>query len=495
MESINEKEGNSTLNTNNNETSSAANGKSTLFSRLDGMVTMDDFESSGQKASDGEGNGKRKLTSPEMNQNLDATSRALLNGASQEDNSKATERMEPIVLFSSFGPTRKEAKENTGSDCSLAVGELRSGSTQSDDELAGKAMGQGTIANGSQTVASKLAGSIASLASDQSEEGIKLWSLVKSLVVQRSMSSPKQSVMTRETLPGSFVSAADMIKEMNKSERGTRGSSGTMVESEREEGKLDSNQAAKETSVVNNNNYDQALMNKRELIKAKHPDAFEVIENLESPQRSKLYQEYEMNDSDEATIVEEHIEASFNAQANNHRKHKRRAEGISSAELMPMDDAFSQHRAREIVNEAKRNGTAEGLQSAVIVRNSTPATNRSKNAGRGGRGTGQSHVTPGVETIVETDQTSTMAASVRMSTMIDGARVGAMHILINGFPCHYNVATVLKECTGLSTRNDLGIDLVDLGKRLAGDTPYRMFTRLECYDIRYDCEAQNGSHL
>ena len=411
MESINANEGSSSLNTKNNETSSAANGRGTLFSNLDGMVTMADFESSGQKASDGKENGERMSTFPEMTQNLEAMSRTLLDGASQDDNGKVTERMEPITLFPIFVPTRKEAKDSAAADGSLAERNLRSGPTQPDDELAGNATGQWTTVNGSQTVASKLAGSISSLASDQSEEGIKLWSLVKSLVVQRSMSSPKQSMATRDTLPGGFVSAADMIMEMNKGERGTRGAgSDTIVESEKEEGKSDSNQAAKETSVVSNKNYDQALMSKRELIKAKHPDAFEVIETLDSPQRSTLYQKYAMNDSDEAIIVEEHIEASFNAQANNHRRHKRRAEGISSAELMQMDDAFSQHRAREIVNEAKRNGTAEGLQSAVAVRNSTPATNRSKNAGRGGRGSGQSHATLGVETIVETDQTSRFAS-------------------------------------------------------------------------------------
>ena len=51
-----------------------------------------------------------------------------------------------------------------------------------------------------------------------------------------------------------------------------------------------------------------------------------------------------------------------------------------------------------------------------------------------------------------------------MGAMVDGARIGAMYVLVNGFPRHHNAAMILKECTGLSLRNDLGIDLADLGK-------------------------------
>ena len=69
-----------------------------------------------------------------------------------------------------------------------------------------------------------------------------------------------------------------------------------------------------------------------------------------------------------------------------------------------------------------------------------------------------------------------MAAAVKMGNIVDGARVGAMYVLVNGFPRYYNAATILKECTGLSLRNDLGVDLADLGRRLAGDKPFRMFT-------------------
>jgi hypothetical protein len=68
-----------------------------------------------------------------------------------------------------------------------------------------------------------------------------------------------------------------------------------------------------------------------------------------------------IDENDEESIIDEQLEASFNAKVNNHRRHKRRVDGTPCAELMPMDDAFSQHRAREIVNEAKRNGTVEEL--------------------------------------------------------------------------------------------------------------------------------------
>ena len=173
MESINANEGNSLPNTINNETSSATKGRSTLFSNLEERVTMDHFESSGQKTSDGKENGERMSASLKMTQNLDATRRTLLGGASQEDNDKAVERMEPISLFSIFVSTSKEAKDNAVADCSLAVGDLRSGSTQLDEELAENAMGQWTIANGSQTVTFKFAGSITSLTSDQSKEVIQ----------------------------------------------------------------------------------------------------------------------------------------------------------------------------------------------------------------------------------------------------------------------------------------------------------------------------------
>ena len=169
------------------------------------------------------------------------------------------------------------------------------------------------------------------------------------------------------------------------------------------DGKLEDGNLAVMDTPTNNSSYDQTLTSKRELIRAKHPEAFAVIESLESPQRSTYYQKYVIDESEEEIITEEQLEASFNANINNHRRHKRRADGTPCAELLPMDDAFSQHRAREIVNEAKRNGTVEGLQSAVVVRNNTPSTNRNKNAGRGGRGGGHSHETPGMESIIETD--------------------------------------------------------------------------------------------
>ena len=175
--------------------------------------------------------------SPDMIQNCDAMSRTLLDNASQEDSGKAIERMKPISLFSIFVPTRKEAKDNAVADCNLAVGDLRSGASQLGDDSVEDAVQQGLIDNGSQIAASNLAGSISSLASDQSEEGIKLWNMIKALVVQRSTNSPKQSTVIRETLPGSFVSAAVLLQGMNESERGTQGTGlDTNVASEKEKG-------------------------------------------------------------------------------------------------------------------------------------------------------------------------------------------------------------------------------------------------------------------
>jgi hypothetical protein len=411
-----------------------ANGNTEMAAGIPfGTISMEHFERSSEKTSSNMGKMQSEATTEN---NLDATNHTLLelSGKSAE---RAIVEMTPTMLFPPEDSNEKQTNKddcdssdqaelpqkegnrmaalanglstlvgpkgsNVGNGCETSAGNAlapnrnQSNSTtmegaaplcesnQSGQEnvegSAGKETGL-TCALSSGVTAPELASAIKELVGDQSEKGLKFWGMMKSLMADQAP-GPAMEVADntlRASLPGSFVSASALVQAL-------------------EEGKADGNQATKETKKVGSN-YDHSLLIKRELIKANHPDAFDIIESLDSPQRSTYYQKHMMTDSEEAIITEEHIEARFNANANNHRSHKRRADGTPCAELLLLDDAFSQHRAREIVNEAKRNGTAEGLQSAVIVRNNTPSTNRSKNAGRGGRGAGQSHETPGAEAI------------------------------------------------------------------------------------------------
>ena len=221
--------------------------------------------------------------------------------------------------------------------------------------------------------------------------------------------------------------------------------------------------------------YGNELRLRREMVRDNHPDAFAVIENLDSPLRSKQYHKYELGEDEDFRQFGAALESHHQTTTNQQRRLKRRADGTASAELISGDNIFAHNRAQEIVNDASRNMAVEGLASAVIIKNNTPANSRMKAGGRGGRGaTGARAAAEGE--IVETDPSASATINIKIGSMTDAIRVFAKYVLINGFARDFTNMQVMRECVGLSTRNDLDIDVADLERRLASDRPYKMLT-------------------